>query len=80
LVSIRRFAATQPTDFFLLITPTQLLQLNEQLTPLDFRHPKLLADLIRFFTGTVIVQGARPSAHVEGQVLGQPGFVTNVFQ
>ena len=37
------------------LTTTQLLQLIMQFPPLDLGDPKLLADLIRFLAGAVII-------------------------
>ena len=63
-----------------LFIPRQLFQLNEQLPPLDLGDPKLLTDLVWFFTGMVIVQCACPAAHIEREVLGQTGFLADIFE
>ena len=51
-----------------------------QLPPLDLGDAELLADLVGFFAGAVIVQGAGPAAHVEGEMLGQTRLVADIFE
>ena len=60
--------------------PRKLLQLNKQLPPLDLGYAEFLANLIGFLTCPKIVQGEGPAAHVKGEVLGQAGFVADVFE
>ena len=76
-------SAGQPTSPSISVerfTPTQLFQLIVQLAPLDLRDAEFLTDLVGLFAGAVIIQGAGPATHIEGEVLRQARLVPDIFE
>ena len=54
---------------------------EEYLDAVDgFSLPMVLLTGIGFFTGVIIVQSTRPTAHVKGEMFRQPGFIADIFE